>query len=74
MYPVTYEADYQPEQNRATTFFRIILAIPWIIVGIVYSSYGWVSYALQSAHFPLESNPSIVVCEGHRTKPRGATQ
>jgi hypothetical protein len=36
MYPVTYEADFQPEQNRATTFFRIILAIPWIIVGIVY--------------------------------------
>ena len=37
MYPVMYEADYQPEQNRATTFFRIILAIPWIIVGIVYA-------------------------------------
>jgi len=36
MYPVTYEADFQPEQNRATTFFRIILAIPWLIVGIVY--------------------------------------
>jgi hypothetical protein len=36
MYPVTYEADFQPEQNRATTFFRIILAIPWMIVGIVY--------------------------------------
>jgi Domain of unknown function (DUF4389) len=36
MYPVTFEADYQPEQNRATTFFRIILAIPWLIVGIVY--------------------------------------
>jgi len=36
MYPVHYEADYQAEQNRATTFFRIILAIPWIIVAIVY--------------------------------------
>jgi hypothetical protein len=36
MYPVHYEADFQSEQNRATTFFRIILAIPWIIVGIVY--------------------------------------
>jgi hypothetical protein len=36
MYPVTYEADFQPEQNRATTFFRIILAIPWIIVAYVY--------------------------------------
>jgi hypothetical protein len=36
MYPVTYEADFQAEQNRATTFFRIILAIPWIIVAYVY--------------------------------------
>ncbi len=36
MYPVSYEADFQSEQNRATTFFRIILAIPWIIVAIVY--------------------------------------
>jgi hypothetical protein len=36
MYPVTFEADFQPEQNRATTFFRIILAIPWIIVAYVY--------------------------------------
>jgi hypothetical protein len=36
MYPVSYEADFQSEQNRATTFFRIILAIPWIIVAAVY--------------------------------------
>jgi ABC-type sugar transport system permease subunit len=36
MYPVSYEADYQSEQNRATTFFRLILAIPWFIVAIVY--------------------------------------
>jgi hypothetical protein len=32
MYPVTYEADFNPEPNRATTFFRLILAIPWMIV------------------------------------------
>ena len=36
MYPVPFEADYQAEQNRATTFFRIILAIPWLIVAYVY--------------------------------------
>lgn len=36
MYPVSYEADFQSEPNRATTFFRIILAIPWIIVAYVY--------------------------------------
>lgn len=33
MYPVQYEADFNPEPNRWTTFFRLILAIPWFIVG-----------------------------------------
>ncbi|MBK5234024.1 MAG: DUF4389 domain-containing protein [Thermoleophilia bacterium] len=37
MYPVTYEADYLKERNRLTTFFRYIVAIPWIIVAYVYS-------------------------------------
>jgi hypothetical protein len=32
MYPITYEADFNPEPNRWTTFFRLLLAIPWIIV------------------------------------------
>ena len=32
MYPIDYEADFNPTPNRATTFFRIILAIPWFIV------------------------------------------
>jgi hypothetical protein len=36
MYPVDYEADFNPEPNRWTTFFRIILAIPWVIVLYVY--------------------------------------
>ncbi len=36
MYPISYEADFNPTPNRATTFFRLILAIPWFIVGIVY--------------------------------------
>ena len=34
MYPISYEADFNPTPNRATTFFRIILAIPWIIVAL----------------------------------------
>lgn len=33
MYPISYEADFNPAPNRWTTFFRIILAIPWLIVG-----------------------------------------
>jgi Domain of unknown function (DUF4389) len=36
LYPVTYEADYLKERNRLTTFFRLIVAIPWLIVGIFY--------------------------------------
>lgn len=41
MYPVSYEADFQSEQNRATTFFRLILAIPWLIVAYVYEIVGF---------------------------------
>jgi hypothetical protein len=36
MYPVAYEADFNPAPNRWTTFFRLILAIPWLIVAYVY--------------------------------------
>jgi hypothetical protein len=36
MYPVSYEADFNAQPDRATTFFRIILAIPWIVVAYVY--------------------------------------
>ena len=36
MYPVSYEADFKAQPDRVTTFFRIILAIPWLIVAYVY--------------------------------------
>jgi hypothetical protein len=36
MYPVTYEADFNPAPNRLTTFFRIVVVIPWLIVGALY--------------------------------------
>jgi hypothetical protein len=32
MYPISYEADFNPTPNRWTTFFRLLLAIPWMIV------------------------------------------
>jgi hypothetical protein len=32
VYPISYEADFNPTPNRWTTFFRLILAIPWFIV------------------------------------------
>lgn len=37
LYPVTYEADYLRERNRLTTFFRLIVVIPWIVVLYVYA-------------------------------------
>ncbi len=36
MYPISYEADFNPAPNRWTTFFRFILVIPWVIVMVVY--------------------------------------
>jgi len=32
VYPISYEADFDPTPNRWTTFFRLLLAIPWFIV------------------------------------------
>jgi hypothetical protein len=53
MYPIAYEADFNPEPNRWTTFFRLILAIPWIIVAYVYliavfftHIFAWVSVVI----------------------------
>jgi len=37
MYPLSYQADYVRERNRLTTFFRLILAIPWYIVNYIYT-------------------------------------
>jgi len=37
LYPISYEADFNPTPNRWTTFFRIILAIPWLIVAVFWA-------------------------------------
>jgi hypothetical protein len=34
VYPITYEADFNPTPNRWRTFFRLLLAIPWFIVAM----------------------------------------
>ena len=37
MYPISYEADAALEgRNRLTSFFRYIVAIPWLIVAAIY--------------------------------------
>jgi hypothetical protein len=52
MYPVTYQADYPGGgRNRLTTFFRSLVAIPWLIVAALY---GFVaSFAVLFAWFAL---------------------
>jgi hypothetical protein len=42
MYPVAYEADYVEQRSRLTTFFRLILAIPWFIVSIFWGLVAFV--------------------------------
>jgi len=37
VYPVTYVADFAEQRSRPKNFFRLILAIPWYIVGSVYA-------------------------------------
>jgi Domain of unknown function (DUF4389) len=44
MYPITYEADFNPTPNRGTTFFRLLLAIPWFIVAIFWGILFYVTH------------------------------
>lgn len=44
MYPISYEADFNPAPNRWTTFFRLILAIPWFIVAIFWGIIFFVTH------------------------------
>jgi len=46
MYPISYEADFNPEPNRWTTFFRLILAIPWLIVAYFWNLVFYVGLLL----------------------------
>lgn len=36
MYPVAYEADHVERHSRLTTFFRGLLTIPWLLVGVIW--------------------------------------
>src|SRR5271163_1514619 len=50
-YPVTFEADYFERRSRLTTFFRIILAIPLVILLLIYALLA--SIALLIAWFAI---------------------
>jgi hypothetical protein len=46
MYPVQYEADFNPEPNRWSTFFRLLLAIPWLIVATFWGLLFYITHFL----------------------------
>lgn len=41
-YPVGFRADYREQHSRLTTFFRLLLAIPWFLVSIVWGLLAFV--------------------------------
>jgi hypothetical protein len=45
-YPVTFEADYVERRSRLSTFFRLILVIPLLIVGYVYAIIALIAMVL----------------------------
>jgi hypothetical protein len=46
LYPISYEADFNPTPNRWTTFFRLLLAIPWLIVATFWGLLFYVTHFL----------------------------
>lgn len=38
MYPISFDADYEVDRNRLTTFFRPLVAIPWILWAYLYGT------------------------------------
>jgi hypothetical protein len=43
MHPVAFDMDYQVERNRLTTFFRLIVVIPWLIWMAIYGVAAFVA-------------------------------
>jgi hypothetical protein len=44
MYPISYEADFNPTPDRVTTFFRLLLAIPWFLVAIFWGLLFYITH------------------------------
>jgi hypothetical protein len=69
VYPITYEADFNPRPDRWTTFFRLILAIPWFIVATFWAIlflfthfFAWVAVVIlgRYPHWLYEFNSGVV--------------
>lgn len=48
MYPLSFEADYEPKQSRLKTLFRYFIAIPWLLLqygyGIVAGLFSFIAW------------------------------
>lgn len=45
-YPVVFQADYREKQSRLLTFFRLLLAIPWYLVSIIWSLLAYIGVVI----------------------------
>lgn len=43
MHPVRADLGYSQDRNRLTAFFRLLLAIPWIVVGYLYAIAAYIA-------------------------------
>ena len=43
MHPISYDLEYAMERNRLTVFFRLLLAIPWLIFAYLYTIVAYVA-------------------------------
>lgn len=46
MHPVSFDLEYAMERNRLTAFFRLLLAIPWVIFAYLYTVAAYVAAVL----------------------------
>ena len=42
MHPIHFDADYEMERNRLTVFFRLLVAIPWIVVAYLWGVLAYI--------------------------------
>lgn len=75
-YPIGYEVDLTTERSRLSVFFRVILAIPWFILGYIYEIIGLILVVIAwfailiTGHYPqrlYEWNSGILRFYGRAT-------
>jgi hypothetical protein len=60
-YPARLDIEYQAEHNRLTTFFRLILAVPIVIILILLTGTGGETFTTDTAQTMSASGGGIIV-------------